>query len=194
MGCKQWCVFETVCGEFFLTGQSSFCTNLTGLCRQPRNQECDWGEGGESVWNDSELMGWERQGGHQLLFRTLFLTHVGVSSHVQMWTFQKVPSQIAQFPFSAVPNLMFSPIWCFLSCCLPSPFFCPLHTHVLKSRVTQQSPSLSSSSLALFSFLQLCLWPKSYYKLTANVLINSFSHLHSFNRFAVLLSTDFYFL
>ena len=39
-----------------------------------------------------ELMGWERQGGHQLLFRTLW-TYVGVSSHVQMWTFQKVPSR-----------------------------------------------------------------------------------------------------
>ena len=49
-------------------------------------------------------MGWGRQGRHQFLFRTLFLIHVGVSSHVQMWTFQKVPSRIAQSPFSAVPG------------------------------------------------------------------------------------------
>ena len=104
MGCRQWCVFETVCGEFFMTGQSSLCTNLIGLCRQPWNQECDWGEGGESVWNDSELMGWGRQSRHQFIFRTLFLIHVGVSSYVQMWTSQKMPSRIAQSSFSAVPG------------------------------------------------------------------------------------------
>lgn len=55
-------------------------------------------------------MGWERQGGHQLLFRTLFLTHVGVSSHVQMWTFQKVPSQIAQFPFQQSQEAQGKPV------------------------------------------------------------------------------------
>lgn len=49
-------------------------------------------------------MGWGRQDRNKFLFRTLFLTHVGLSSHMQTWTFQKVFSLIPQSPFSAVPG------------------------------------------------------------------------------------------
>ena len=49
-------------------------------------------------------MGWGRQDRNKFLFRTLFLTHVGLSSHMQTWSFQKVLSLIARSPFSAVPG------------------------------------------------------------------------------------------